>query len=417
MTSKVRDIGLTKTAQGLGSVIGRGVLTGDRLLARGLAGLGTLSSRGLSALEKGLGKLGLKINRFGELVLGGKESTLRDYNELQRFLTQSIDNAKRTGGDPERFRRLKDSLREAFVSGNGQVVNIPSVDPSTGAAITKAVTATPEVADELGKVYGARALSVLGLGGAGYAGYSLSKKRKRSLMDKILDKVAEARPLPRMAKAAALDKATPETEYAAGLPTETMMSLLPGGGTLTSLPYLIGLMSKEDNSQRDLNGMSFVPGMSAFSRGNRIKTQIKRELRDIESDSRHKGSRPVAHAIAEHLGPLTSILASAGIGAGIGAALPAKKRGKSRRNHAIAGGLLGAGVGSMGHLASIIAAAVNRRRTKEEQIEADKGSLAAKYLVPGMAQYGRYKRLGRSQGERDEDPKNAKHDRNGKNDK
>lgn len=198
-------------------------------------------------------------------------------------------------------------------------------------------------------------------------------------------------------------KSTPAGEVFSGLPGDMLLSLFPGGHAVNSTAYLAGLLSDEDNRQRDLSGISFVPGMSAFRRGNRIKTQVSRELRDIANDSRYKGARPVAHAVAEHLGPITSALASTGLGAGLGAAL---SRDKGRGT--VVGGALGLGAASLGHVIAAIAAAKSARRTKEEQIEADKGSLAAKYLIPGKGQYGHFKRLGRSQGERDEDPENSK---------
>jgi hypothetical protein len=62
------------------------------------------------------------------------------------------------------------------------------------------------------------------------------------------------------------------------------------------------------------------------------------------------------------------------------------------------------------NLVGAIAAAIKRRRTKEEQIDSDKKSVLKKYLVPGTAVYDYYKRIGRSQGEREEAKENNKKD-------
>lgn len=204
-------------------------------------------------------------------------------------------------------------------------------------------------------------------------------------------------------KAAQEERSTPASEFAAGLPGSILTNLVPGGQALDTTAYLAGLLGDEDNRQRSLGIASFMPGVSAFKRGNRIKTQVNRELRDIASNDKYKGARPVAHAVAEHLGPGTSVLASGGLGAVLGSMLS-----KDKGRGATVGGALGVGAAGLGHLAAMIAAAAKRRRTKEEQIEADKGSLLAKYLVPGKAAYGNLKRLGRSQGERDEDSENGK---------
>ena len=161
-----------------------------------------------------------------------------------------------------------------------------------------------------------------------------------------------------------------------------------------SAAYIAGLLSKEDNSQKSI-GPAFIPGVSSYRLGNRIKTQVKRELRQIEEDEKNKGARPVAHAVAEHLGAGTSMLAPILAGVGIGGAVDGK-------DGALIGGATGAAAASVATLAGAIAAAIKRRRTAKEQIESDKGSVLAKYLVPGTAVYGKYKRLGRSQGERDE---------------
>lgn len=196
---------------------------------------------------------------------------------------------------------------------------------------------------------------------------------------------------------------TPLGEWAAGIPGNM---LLGDAAPVVGLgAYIAGLVSDPDNRQKKL-GVNFIPGVSSYSAGNRIKTQVSRELEDIRKSKGDEDASPVAHAVAEHVGSGTSIAASGLVGALAGAL--ASRRRKDRGKWALRGALAGTGVGTLAHLGAILAAGANRRRTKKEQIESDKSSTIPKYLVPGLAEYGYAKRLGRSQGERDEDPKNGK---------
>ena len=189
----------------------------------------------------------------------------------------------------------------------------------------------------------------------------------------------------------------------AGTPLEEALLAIPGNALMGPLAspvnmatYLGGLMSPEGKVSS--TAMNLVPGVANFNWGKRIKSHVKREQRDIARDRRHEGSRPVAHAVSEHLGPYTS---SAGLVA-LGTLLGAASRGADRRGGAITGGLAGLGVAGGMHLMGMLAAAIRRRRTRDEQIESDKGSVLAKYLVPGSAAYGYFKRIGRSQGDAEE---------------
>ena len=233
----------------------------------------------------------------------------------------------------------------------------------------------------------------------------------------------------------------PVEDYAYGVPANFALSTIPGLGQAVApakgIAYLAGLASKPDNSQKGA-GPAFIPGVSDYRLGNRIKTQVVRELEQIKKDKKNEGARPVAHAVAEHLGKGTSALLATLIGGAIGAKIPVApvvhkslleaNAGKLRigsdeafdsaleklreaensapinqRIRNIKYGLIsGLGVAGISALAALIAAAIKRRRTEEEQIKSDKGSVLKKYLLPGVAQYDYLKRLGRSQGERDE---------------
>ena len=196
----------------------------------------------------------------------------------------------------------------------------------------------------------------------------------------------------------AQDHATPFTDYAMGGVPRMMLGSNPITAPIAvaadNVGYIAGLMSVADNSHKTILPAA-IPGVGGFRMGNRIKTQVLREIADIKKKKEHKDAKPVAHAIAEHLGGGTSMLASLGLGAGIGGLL-----GKGK------GALLGAGIAGgttiAANLIGTIAAAIKKRRTKEEQIESDKRSVLKKYLVPGTAIYDYWKRMGRSQGEREE---------------
>ena len=49
-------------------------------------------------------------------------------------------------------------------------------------------------------------------------------------------------------------------------------------------------------------------------------------------------------------------------------------------------------VGALAHAAGLVAAHISKRRSKQEQVEADKKSVLAKYLIPGVAGYEGSKR-------------------------
>ena len=203
---------------------------------------------------------------------------------------------------------------------------------------------------------------------------------------------------------AKLAYSTPASEALSSyVPNITQELILPGSSFVTSnIGYIAGLLADQDNKQKG-NGLNFVPGVSGYRTGNRLKTQVLRELEYIKKNKQHQGARPVAHAVAEHLGHLTSTLGTTGVGALLGSLLS-----KDRGIGASIGANIGAGASAIANLGAAIAAGVKKRRTKEEQVESDKDSLLWKYLVPGSATYGLFKRIGRSQGERDEDPKNKK---------
>ena len=197
-------------------------------------------------------------------------------------------------------------------------------------------------------------------------------------------------------------KSTPLTDTLARLPADMILGLTPlapAAGAINSVGTIAGLLADErKGGNENLPWTALIPGASSYRIGNRIKSQVMKEKRDIDKDEKHKGARPVAHAVSEFIGPGTSTMSMAGLGAILGAIANKQDRGLG----ALIGTGTGAGAALLSSAVASIAAAIKRRRTKEEQIESDKGSLLKKYLVPGVARYDYWKRLGRSQGDRDE---------------
>lgn len=205
-------------------------------------------------------------------------------------------------------------------------------------------------------------------------------------------------------------ESTPVTDVALGFPGNILLSGIPGGSAVPGIANLTGLFSdleSEEGKRKPFRAL--IPGVSSYRMGNRIRAQVKKELEDIKKDKDAEGARPVAHAIAEYLGNGTSSVLPALAGAVIGG-VAGSKTDLGAGGGSIAGALTGGGLATLGIVAGALAAAIKRRRTKKEQIEADKRSVLAKYLIPGLANYNYYKRIGRSQGDREESPKSKKND-------
>ena len=147
-------------------------------------------------------------------------------------------------------------------------------------------------------------------------------------------------------------------------------------------------------------GKNWIPGVGTY----RLARRQRRQLVD------DKGDAP--HAISQSFGPFTStlaaLLAGGAVGGTVGAGIGA---GVNGADGAVAGGGAGAaiGAGTLGGLALLanlaggpIAAAITKRRTKEQQKAYANSGTAKEYLIPGVAPYNAWKSLGRTIGESDE---------------
>lgn len=229
------------------------------------------------------------------------------------------------------------------------------------------------------------------------------EEHKRKFMKTLKDTGVDAATARKMYNAYGKPKPrTAVSDVLMSLPSTALASMIPGVSIVPPLANIAGLIGDENNSAGG-RYKALLPFVGNYRLGNRIRTQVKRELRDIEKDPKNKGSRPVAHAVSEYLGSATANAGVTALGALIGAAANKKDRLKG----GVVGSLIGSGVGLTGSLFGSILAAIKRRRTKEEQIESDKRSVLPKYIVPGLSAYNYYKRLGRSQGEIEEDQDNS----------
>lgn len=145
---------------------------------------------------------------------------------------------------------------------------------------------------------------------------------------------------------------------------------------------------------------NWIPGVGAY----RLTRRQRRQLVD------DKGNAP--HAISQGFGPATSTLAALLAGGFAGGTLGGLVgAGVNGGDGALAGAAGGAGVGaaSLGGLALLaniaggpIAAAITKRRTKEQQKAYANSGTLKEYLIPGVAPYNAWKSLGRTIGESDE---------------
>ena len=186
--------------------------------------------------------------------------------------------------------------------------------------------------------------------------------------------------------------ATIPTAVAAQIP---LVGILPAlAGAAGSIGGLV--VKPKGDKNPETQATNLIPGVGQFR-----LAQRSRRMADM---SERAGKPGIANLIAEKLGPMTSSLVGAGAGALGGLGLAAAAGGDSRAKGVGAG--VGAGVGVAAPLLiAALAAAIKRRRTNAEQIAADTtGRAVAKYLVPGLATYDDYKRLGAS-GNNDEKQK------------
>ena len=209
-------------------------------------------------------------------------------------------------------------------------------------------------------------------------------------------------------KVASYDKATcvlantvmaySELKKKAAAIDDTISSIGWGSIPYVALPSHIGTMAgmlgspatEEEEREWDRNrGYSYIPGVGSY----RFQRRLKRLLTNKEGKTPHFWSQPLG--IASSL--LLASLVGGGVGAGIGGGI------KRNRNGAIGGAMIGAatgmGVGVTAPIIGAIKAAIDKRRSKEEQKAYANSSTASEWLIPGVGVYNAFKTVGRSIGD------------------
>ena len=132
--------------------------------------------------------------------------------------------------------------------------------------------------------------------------------------------------------------------------------------------------------------------LDTASDSDKVKHQLLRQrvLHGVD------GSR---HLTSENWGGVTSSLLAALAGAGVGAAVNSS----DRVGGAVGGGALGGMAGLTALVVARMLAAIRRRRTEREQVSHDARSVIPDYVVPGVADYNYFKRLGRANGDFDKE--------------
>lgn len=171
---------------------------------------------------------------------------------------------------------------------------------------------------------------------------------------------------------------------------------------------------KEEKDMDDNPTLSLVPGVGAYRVGRRLRAQTESDRGDFR------------HTLGTLFGDTTSTLATTTAATILGAALGAyggKRYGNTGDKYQDIG--VGAGIGAMGGMAlgaggsllaqivAAIKAGVTPTRTKAEQrAYANDPSIAAEFLVPGVATYNRFKSYGRSMADaKERDKKDEKKDK------
>lgn len=171
--------------------------------------------------------------------------------------------------------------------------------------------------------------------------------------------------------------------------------VINGAGSIVgafSSPATEAEESKWDAGDSEVAGL--LPGVAGYRMARRRKRQLKAD----------EGGTP--HYWSQAFGPLSALLIASGLGALGGGVVGGATNGFKNDTNALIGAGIGAGVGAGGaalsELGALIAAAIKRRRSKEEQKAYANSSTASEWLVPGVATYNAWKTMGRVIGDSEE---------------
>ena len=159
--------------------------------------------------------------------------------------------------------------------------------------------------------------------------------------------------------------------------------------------------SEEEEARYDKTpGRSFFPGVGA----NRAMKRHKRQLVNDKGETPHFWSQSFGPATSTLLAGLAGAGLGAGVGGGLGAALGfdgsrTRSAGIGAGMGAVTGAMTGLSTAGIAGLVAAIKAAVDRRRTKEEQKAYANSPTTKEWLIPGVGAYNSWKSLGRTIGD------------------
>lgn len=153
------------------------------------------------------------------------------------------------------------------------------------------------------------------------------------------------------------------------------------GGASSLIGGLHGFVADGDELNVPNNSLGLIPGVGS--------SRMVRRARNVRKDLAPEAASQRGRLVSELISPVTSTLASTGLGMAAGAGL-------GGRPGAFVGGMIGMSTGLATNLASVLLAASTRRRTKEEQVEAEKKSSLSAHVIPGRGLYDFLKRVGYS---------------------
>lgn len=177
---------------------------------------------------------------------------------------------------------------------------------------------------------------------------------------------------------------------------------IPYLNTANSAGGFVGMLSapsteKEEAEwdKKDLHNL--IPGVGLY----RANRRMKRQLKSDKGGTPHYWSQGFGGLTAALLAAAAGAAGGAGFGAGVGK-LTGRGAGEGAGVGALAGASTGLGAATIASLVGAIKAAVDRRRTKDEQKAYANSPTTKEWFLPGVGTYNAYKTIGRVIGDSEE---------------
>lgn len=196
-----------------------------------------------------------------------------------------------------------------------------------------------------------------------------------------------------------IKRTNPTTEYASSY----LHGLNPFGIVANVSGFIKALKDPPHENAGKNGGDNIMPSVGIYRTVSRLKSHAYRQ------DEKHHG-KAKDNYLAELLGSFTSGATPTIAGAALGAYMTKDKlmdsglQTKDRLMGMAKGVGAGLAVATGANLIALLASAITKRRTENEQVEHDKRWHWEDWLIPGTGMYNKGKRLGRSEGDYEEHP-------------